>query len=61
MKVMVMILAIMVFREGCVSYRGGSWGPDITTDAPYTGRGTTGVGCGADPGPEITGSEFVPR
>jgi hypothetical protein len=60
MKRLFILAAMAILLSGCVSYRGGSIGPDSPAN-PYVGRGTSGVSSGADPSPEVTGSEFAPR
>ncbi len=61
MKKLLSLLSLAVLLSGCVSYRGGTFGPDLPSNNMDFGRGTTGVGSGDDPGPGITGSDAVPR
>lgn len=60
MRKFLLFLALATLLSGCVTYRGGSLSGDFAGNEPTSGRGTSGVSSGADPGPEITGSTDVP-
>jgi len=50
-----------VVLTGCVSYRGGSFGPDLRTSGQPRESGTMGVSTGDMPASGITGSDAAPR
>ncbi len=58
MKSVLLLIALAMLAGGCASYKSqGAAGTDPNTQIF---RGTTAVSSGADPGWEITGSDFAP-